>query len=76
MNRGAQSLKLHSSKPGEALVGRVNPQEQTVGSEGSSGPTLRGGSSVERSFGRGCVASPQAKVSVDPRENSHSLVLE
>ena len=70
INRGAHSLKLHSSTPGRALVGRANPQEQTARSEGSSGHTGRGGFTAERTFDRGCVASPQAKVPWAP-ENNH-----
>ena len=65
---GAQSLKLRSSIPGSAPVGRVNSQEQRVRSKGSLGHMWRGSSPPGRTFGRGCAASPQAKVLADPRE--------
>ena len=69
-------MKLHSSIPGSALVGRANPQEQTAKSKGASGHTGRGGSSAERAFGRGCAASPQEKIPANPREQPRLLVLE
>ena len=76
MNRGVQSLKLHSSIPGSALVGRANTQEQTVRSEGSSGHKQKGSSPDERTFGRGFVASAQAKVPENPRDQPYLLVWE
>ena len=76
MNRGVRSLKLCSSIPGGALVGRANFQEHTVRSEGPSGHMETGGSPDERTSGRGCAASPQAKLTADLGEQPHLLVLE
>ena len=54
-----------------ALVGRVNPQEQTARSKGSSGHMGKGSSPTGRTFGRGHAAFPQAKAPVDPRQQPH-----
>ena len=63
--RGAESETLQFHTWG-ALVGRVNPQEQS-GVQGASGHTGRGGSPAGRTAGRGCAAPTQAKVPADRR---------
>ena len=70
--QGAQSLQIHSSVPGSAVVGRANSQEQGW-CRRFSGHSEKGGSTAGRTFGRDCWSH---LVHAHPRKWPQLLVLE